>query len=172
MSDDPVLPAQDITLYDFMFASAPIHGDQPWFMDAITGEIRTPSVMKQRVDALALGLKLRLGAGLHLSPTVKSSSSYLVGPVISLVSLNDIDFATAVWATHKLGCIVAPHNAGSTADELTHQLRLCGAQTIIAHPSTLDRVRIAARAAGIAEERIIVLARGKCSVAYSDDKIV
>src|SRR5258708_407866 len=117
MALNPILPAEDITLYDFMF-NRPL-GDQPWFLDGITGEVRTPTVLKERVIALALGLQKHLGLS-HLS-TRRHDSNYTIGPVVSIVSTNDVDFVTAVWASHLAGATVAPSNASGTVDELSHQ---------------------------------------------------
>ena len=157
MALQPTLPTEDITLYDFMF-NRPL-GDETWFLDAITGETRTATVLKERVDALGLGLQNKLG--LSYAATRRNDPNYTIGPVVSLVSANDIDFGTAIWASHLAGATVAPSNAGGTVEELTYQLRLTGAQLVIAHPTSLDRARKAARNVGIKDDHVVVLARGK-----------
>jgi 4-coumarate--CoA ligase len=164
----------DNTLYDFMLGSKYERSDQPWFIDALSGETRTAASVKERTDALALGLQASLSQDLNYNNTLNSSTittdlPYAVRPVISLISPNDIDYGTCVWASHKLGCTVAPSNAGSTVDELTYQLRLSGATAIIAHPNTLAKVLTAARVVGISVENIFVLARGQ--VANLDEQI-
>ena len=147
------LPEQDITLYDFIFShSAP--ADQSWFLDAATGESYTRCQVKDRTDALALGLQL------HLDPKISlDASSPGVGLVVAIVSPNDIDYGVAVWACHRLGYTVAPSNAIATVDELVHQFRLTNASLIIAHPSTLERVLPAVSQVGLTEDRLIVLSR-------------
>lgn len=157
---------KDGTLYDFIFGSNCERSNQPWFIDALSGETRTPASIKQRTDALALGLQALLYREPSYNSILASSSKttdlpYTVGPVISLISTNDIDYGTCVWASHKLGYTVAPSNASSTVDELTHQLRLSGATAIISHPNTLVRVLEAAHVVGISTQKIFVLARGQ-----------
>lgn len=153
------LPTQDTTLFDFMLATKAAQSDQPWFMDALTGETRTPSEIRHRVEALALGLEARLVETWSRPSSSKHESSFNLGCVISLVSVNDVDFATAVWAIQQMGCTVAPSNAGGTSDELATQLRLCKAQAVITHPNCLDRVLNATKAVGIPAERVFILAR-------------
>lgn len=159
---------KDSTLYDFMLGSKYERSDQPWFIDALSGDTRTLASVKERTDALALGLQgciyRELGCeNVAIPSNTKIDLSYVVGPVVSLVSTNDVDYGTCVWASHKLGCTIAPSNASSTVDELTHQFRLSGATTIIAHPKALAKVLDAAHIVGISTERIIVLARGKAA---------
>jgi acyl-CoA synthetase (AMP-forming)/AMP-acid ligase II len=160
--------ANNDTLYDFMLGSKHEAQEQPWFIDALTGETLTPANVKARTDALALGLQACLfskpdqssvSASLH----IETDLPYTVGPVISLISTNDVDYGTCVWASHKLGCTVAPSNAGSTMDELVHQLRLSGATAIIAHPKILAMALEAAHVVGISTARIMVFAQGKGS---------
>jgi len=154
------------TLYDFILNPKYERTDQPWFVDALSGETQTAASVKNRTDALALGLQACLYQELNSNSVLTSSNvmtdlPYTVGPVISLMSTNDVDYGTCVWASHKLGCTVAPINPGSTVDELTHQLRISGATTIIAHPKTLVKVLKAAHVVGISAGRIFVLARGQ-----------
>jgi acyl-CoA synthetase (AMP-forming)/AMP-acid ligase II len=162
MALNPILPTEDITLYEFMF-NRPL-GNQPWFLDAITGESRTPALLKERVNALALGLQKHLG--LSYLATRRHDPKYTVGPVVGIVSTNDVDFGTAIWASHLAGATVAPSDASGTVDELAHQLRLSGAQYLIAHPTSLERALAAARAVGIKDDNVIVLARGKWADLY------
>ncbi|KAF9502656.1 hypothetical protein BS47DRAFT_1249214, partial [Hydnum rufescens UP504] len=93
--------------------------------------------------------------------------------VIAIVSPNDIDFASCVWASHRIGCTVAPCNASSTVDELIHQFRLSRTTAIFAHPSTLDRVLEAAHSLSIPSSKIVVLARGTPGVSlYTIDDLI
>ncbi|KZV78649.1 acetyl-CoA synthetase-like protein, partial [Exidia glandulosa HHB12029] len=94
------------------------------------------------------------------------------GPVISLISPNDVDFGTVIWAAHKLGCTVAPSNAGATAEELIHQLRLSGATFVIAHPASLSRALSAAAACGIPPQRVVILSRQTSSVHRSSCRTI
>ena len=173
--DSTKMTQADGTLYDFMLGSKYERSDQPWFIDALSGETRTSASVKERTDSLALGLQASLSRELIHNNVLTSSTTgtdlpYVVRLVVSLVSPNDIDYATCVWASHKLGCTVAPSNAGATVEELTYQLRLSRATAIIAHPNTLAKVLAAAKVVGISAENIFVLARGQ--VANSDEKII
>ena len=164
----------DGTLYDFMLGSEYERPDQPWFIDALSGETRTAASVKERTDALALGLQTSLSQALIDNKTLTSSTTktdlpYAVQLVVSLISPNDIDYGTCVWASHKLGYTIAPSNAGSTVDELTYQLRLSGSTAVIAHPNALVNVLAAANVVGISTEKIFVLARGQ--VANLDEQI-
>jgi acyl-CoA synthetase (AMP-forming)/AMP-acid ligase II len=152
------------TLYDFMFDSKHELSDQPWFIDALSSETQTRDSVKNRTDSLALGLQASLSLELNcdnVSSNIKDELPYTVGPVVSLISTNDVDYGACVWASHKLGCTVAPSNAGSTVDELTHQLRISGAIAVIVHPKALAKVLEAACVVGISAERIFVLAHGQ-----------
>ncbi len=149
------LPEQDITLYDFIF-SHDARADQFWFLDATTGESYTRSQVKDRTDALALGLQLRLESQTSRDAYTASPSTE---PVVSIVSPNDIDYGIVVWACHLLGYTVAPSSAVATVDELVHQFRLTNARLIIAHPSTLERVLAAASEVGLPEDHVIALCR-------------
>ena len=152
------------TLYDFMFDSKYELSDQLWFIDALSGETRTRANVKNRTDSLALGLQACLSQELNsdtVSSNIKDELPYTVGPVVSLISTNNVDYGACVWASHKLGYTVAPSNAGSTVDELTHQLRISGAMAVIVHPKALVKVLEAACVVGISAERIFVLAQGR-----------
>jgi 4-coumarate--CoA ligase len=145
------------TLYDFMLGRGVANAHTPWFIDSASGASWTGAQIKRRTDVLALGLHSHLSLGLNDYPS--SSSRGDVREVVSLISPNDIDFGVCVWAAHRLGCTVAPSNAISTAEELTHQLRLSGARTIIVHPTAADRALAAARACGIPQKSVILLSR-------------
>jgi 4-coumarate--CoA ligase len=173
-ADSTRMVQTDGTLYDFMLGSKFERSDQPWFIDALSGETRTAAGVKERTDALALGLQASLSQELIYNNILTSSTTitdlpYAVRFVVSLISPNDIDYGTCVWASHKLGCTVAPSNAGSTVDELTYQLRLSGSTAIIAHPNTLAKVLAAADVVGISTEKIFILARGQ--VANLDEQL-
>jgi 4-coumarate--CoA ligase len=53
--------------------------------------------------------------------------------------------------------VLRPANPGYTADELLHQLRTAKASLMIIHPAFLDTARLAARAAGMPEDRIVFI---------------
>ena len=164
MASSIQLPMEDITLYDFMFNEQHERRDldhetqeeQVWFLDVTTHQRFTRRQIRARTDALAIGLQVHFYSKLSRRTF---STNPGVGPVVSLVTPNDIDFGTVAWACHKLGYTVAPSNAAITADELVHQLRLTQASLIVAHPSAMERVLAAASQVGLPEDHIIALSR-------------
>ncbi|KAG8214730.1 hypothetical protein J3R82DRAFT_9818 [Butyriboletus roseoflavus] len=68
-----------------------------------------------------------------------------------------LDYAPAMWATHRLGGIVSGANPAYTSDELLYQVKLTSATLVIAHPVSLSTAVSAARQAGIPDTRIVVL---------------
>ncbi|KAJ7853344.1 hypothetical protein B0H14DRAFT_2444459 [Mycena olivaceomarginata] len=146
-----------MSLYDFMFSESSTL-EQPWFIDAETGYTLTGSDIKTRTDALAQGLNSQLGLG--SSPT-GSDLNYGIREVVGIVTPNSVDFATIVWACHKLGYTVASLNGASTVDELKHQFSLSGTGTVFTHEECLERVIAAAAACQIPASRIVVISRAE-----------
>lgn len=109
----------DPSLYDFMFGMATVAPEeQAWFIDNHTGKHMTRGQIKARTDALAIGLQLHLSLGLPHSFPTASHPGCEIFDVVSLISINSVDFGPVIWASHKLGCTVAPSNATSTPQEL------------------------------------------------------
>ncbi|KAJ7691607.1 hypothetical protein B0H17DRAFT_1201024 [Mycena rosella] len=155
--DTPHKLMPPMSLYDFMFTQTPSSSmNSSWFLDSKTGYSLTGVLIQQRVDALALRLQIDLQLGLDpkLPDLHRDCQIY---DVVAMICPNCVDFATVLWASHKLGCTVTTISSKSTVEELHHQLSLSGARTIFAHASTLDRVLGAAERCGIPTDRIVVI---------------
>ncbi|KAG1733049.1 uncharacterized protein EDB91DRAFT_1301160 [Suillus paluster] len=68
-----------------------------------------------------------------------------------------VDYAVAIWATHRLGGIVSCANPANNIHDLQYQLKVVHASVIIAHSSSLDTALAAARAAGLPSDHVITL---------------
>ncbi|KAJ7078230.1 hypothetical protein C8R43DRAFT_1143436 [Mycena crocata] len=147
-----------MSLYNFMFTESSTL-EQPWFIDAERGHIATGCDMKKCTDALAQGLhSLELGSSMSVDTSNNGRHvDHGIRSVIGIVTPNSLDFATVVWASHKLGCTVAPINSASTVDELKHQFALSGARIIFAHDGCLERVLHAAVASQIPTSHIVII---------------
>ncbi|QSZ35238.1 hypothetical protein DSL72_008107 [Monilinia vaccinii-corymbosi] len=77
--------------------------------------------------------------------------------VLALYTPNCIDTPSIIWGTHWAGGVVSPANPGYTVDELTFQLKDCGAKGIVTQKSLLKEAQAAAKNAGIPEDRIILV---------------
>ncbi|KAJ7772261.1 hypothetical protein B0H16DRAFT_1512898 [Mycena metata] len=141
------------SLYDFMFAES-ASMNRPWFIDSNTGRTMTGTAVKARTDDLAHGLEIILQSGGPVSTAAQDSRLH---EVVGIVSPNSLEFAPAVWASHKLGCTVACMGGGSTIEELKHQFSLTGTRTIFCHVDALERVTQAAKECNIPPTRIVVI---------------
>lgn len=108
----------EISLYNFMFNSSSADHEQPWFIDASSGEKFVRTQVKARTDFLAAGLQAYLSLGRDSKAPEVSEVDYEIHDVVCVVSSNSVDFGPVVWASHKLGCTVASSNASSTSEEL------------------------------------------------------
>ena len=83
------------------------------------------------------------------------------GDVLNLFTSNCIDTPAITWGCHWAGGILSPANPGYTADELAFQLKDAGAKAIVTQLPFLQTALAAAKQAGIAEDRIILLGDAK-----------
>lgn len=65
------------------------------------------------------------------------------------------------WGCHWAGGIVSPANPGYTVRELTHHLKDSGAKALVTQKELLPVALEAARAAGIRNERIMLIDEGR-----------
>lgn len=157
------------SLYHFIFRDSFAGKDYPWYIDAASGRCWTGGQVKFRVDALAAALQQEYILGLNVLPSHSRTPLGYLHEVVGLISPNDIDFSTVVWActcrsltvpyvpltkvlAHKLGAAVAPSNVGSTVEELVHQFKLTEPTLLVAHPVALEKVREAAKQIGLPQD--------------------
>ncbi|KKA29132.1 hypothetical protein TD95_002340 [Thielaviopsis punctulata] len=79
------------------------------------------------------------------------------GARVSFVATNQIDTGILTFATLWAGATACPANPQYTASELTHQLKDAKIDIIITLASLLPTVRMAAKNAGLPENKIILL---------------
>ncbi|KAJ5623714.1 hypothetical protein N7510_000023 [Penicillium lagena] len=79
------------------------------------------------------------------------------GDILAIYCPNDVDFGSVIFGTFYAGGIVSPANPGYTPDELAFQLRNAGAKALVTAESHLRNAVVAAKSAGIPNERILIL---------------
>jgi acyl-CoA synthetase (AMP-forming)/AMP-acid ligase II len=132
----PDVQVPDMPLTEFVFARAGECGDKPALIDAPTGRTITYAQLVQSVRAVAAGLAER-GFG--------------KGDVLAHYAPNLPEYAVAFHAVATLGGINTTASPLLTADELTRQLRDCGARMLVTVPDQLENATAAADAAGVQE---------------------
>ena len=88
---------------------------------------------------------------------LKSVWEWRKGDVLGLFTPNSVDTPAVIWGCHWAGGIVSPANPGYTVDELTFQLKDCGARGLVTQKSVLSVAVEAAKRVGIPEDRIILM---------------
>jgi AMP-binding enzyme len=132
----PNVEIPDVPLTDFVLARAGECGDKPALIDAPTGRTITYAQLVEFVRAVAAGLAER-GFG--------------KGDVFAHYAPNLPEYAVAFHAIATLGGINTTANPLLAADELTGQLRDCGARLLVTVPDQLEKATAAAQAAGVQE---------------------
>ncbi|PCH40337.1 amp dependent CoA ligase [Wolfiporia cocos MD-104 SS10] len=140
----PTIP-DDLTVVQFMLDADHISrpkvvGPNVWLVEDATGRKVTKEEILTRVFGLANELSARW--------SIKEDD------VVCIFSPNHIDYPIAIWAVHRLGATLTTANPSFTANELEYQLTITKAKAIITHPSALSVAIDAARATGIAADRI------------------
>ena len=79
------------------------------------------------------------------------------GDVLCLFTPNCVDTPSIIWGTHWAGGIVSTANPGYTVDELAFQLKDCGAKALVTQKPFLSVATVAAKQAGIPEDRIVLM---------------
>jgi acyl-CoA synthetase (AMP-forming)/AMP-acid ligase II len=132
----PDVQVPDTPLAEFVLARARELGDKPALIDAPSGRTITYAQLVEFVRAVAAGLAER-GFG--------------KGDVLAHYAPNLPEYAVAFHAVATLGGINTTANPLLTADELTRQLRDCGARVMVTVPDQLEKATAAAQAAGVRE---------------------
>ncbi|KAF9460146.1 phenylacetyl-CoA ligase [Collybia nuda] len=115
----------------------------PWLIEDHTGRPFGHSELSHRTFGLANALSLKWGIKRH--------------DIVCIFSPNNIDYATTIWAVHRLGGIITPANPGYMVEELVHQLHATKAALLVIHPTFLDTAHKAAQIAGLPNDRIILI---------------
>lgn len=79
------------------------------------------------------------------------------GDVLAVFSPNCIDTPAITWGCHWAGGIISPANPTYSAEELAFQLKNADAKAVVTQLPLLPVVQKAAAAAGVPEDRIIVM---------------
>ena len=135
-SPSPDVEISDVPLPDFVLARAGGLGDKPALIDAPTGRTITYAQLAEQVRAGAAGLAQR-GFG--------------KGDVFAHYAPNLPEYAVAFHAVATVGGVSTTANPLLTADELTTQLRHCGARLLVTVPDQLEKATAAAKRAGVEE---------------------
>jgi acyl-CoA synthetase (AMP-forming)/AMP-acid ligase II len=130
----PDVEIPDTPLTEFVLAGAGKLGDKPALIDAPTGRTITYAQLAESVRAVAAGLAER---------------GFSKGDVFAHYAPNLPEYAVAFHAVATLGGINTTANPLLTADELTRQLRDCGARSLVTVPDQLEKASAAAQAAGV-----------------------
>jgi acyl-CoA synthetase (AMP-forming)/AMP-acid ligase II len=132
----PDVEIPDTPLTDFVLARACELADEPALIDAPTGRTISYGQLAESVRAVAAGLAAR-GFG--------------KGDVFAHYAPNLPEYAVAFHAVATVGGVNTTANPLLTAEELTRQLRDCGARLVVTVPDQLEKATEAAQAAGVQE---------------------
>ena len=113
------------------------------YKDADSGRSYTYAQVKQTAVDFGKGLK--------------SVWEWKKGDVVGLFTPNCVDTPAFIWGVHWAGGICSPANPGYTPEELAFQLKDSGAKAIATQKPFLDVARQAAQAAGIPDDRIVLI---------------
>ncbi|KAH9927962.1 acetyl-CoA synthetase-like protein [Epithele typhae] len=132
--------------------SAPMwaHKMRPWLIEEASGRQIGSDELRGRMHGLTNALRIRWNIGM-------SRCAFEV----CIFTHNHVDFPVVLWYVSRCdNSMVAEFmnaNPSYTAEELTYQLQVIKAQLLIAHPSMLQIALDAARAAGIPQDRIVLM---------------
>ncbi|KAG5747300.1 hypothetical protein H9Q69_002494 [Fusarium xylarioides] len=150
----PIDPPDSVALCEFMTSEAygrlPIAKSRNPFTCGITGRTYSVSQVHQRANFVARALAKRL----DFSP----NEGVEWDKVVSIFSVNTVDSFAVTQAVHRLNGIVTPASAAHTVSDLTHQLRSSGVKALFTCASRLDIAVKAAKAVGIPQGHIFILA--------------
>lgn len=135
----------DTDLYSFIFSlrKRSFPDDKIIYRDAVTDRFYTFTDVRN--------------AALDFGKGLRSIWDWKKGDVLALFTPNCIDTPPVMWGVHWAGGIVSPANPGYTAEELAYQLRDSGARALVTQLPFLDVARAAAKEAGIAMDKVILI---------------
>src|SRR5919201_4864573 len=132
----PDVEIPDTPLTEFVLARASELSDKPALIDAPSGRTITYAQLRESVRAVAAAL---------------DEWGFRKGEVFAHYAPNLPEYAVAFHAVATLGGINTTANPLLTAEELTRQLRDCGARLMVTVPDQLEKASAAAQAAGVQE---------------------
>lgn len=140
---------EDLDIYSFMFEYWPrVRADVrktglAMLIDEETGNKYTFEDVKERVDLLAVGLRERCGVTWDTC--------------LGIFSSNCIDYASVLWASHKMGAVVTAANPAFQPTELAYQLDASKATVLVVNQDAQQAGFNAAKEAGIAKEKTVLV---------------
>ncbi|PVH90315.1 acetyl-CoA synthetase-like protein [Periconia macrospinosa] len=146
-------PPDSVPIHQFQFEEE--HGRCQFrdsrnpFTCGLSAKTRSPIEVKARIEYLAKGI----GKVMGWAPNTRSEWE----KVVSVYSMNHIDYMVLGWAVHRLNGILTPASAACSALELEHQLRDSRSQAIFTCESLLPTAIQAATAAGLSEKHVYLL---------------
>jgi acyl-CoA synthetase (AMP-forming)/AMP-acid ligase II len=148
----PELP-DSISLEEFLsndqYGRHPLAQSRNPYTCGITGKTYTPAEVIRRTGLMARAI----GKRLRFTPNEDTEWDR----VVTLFSVNTIDYMPFMSAIHRLNGIVTPASAAYSAPELEHQIRSSSSRALFTCVPLLDVALKAAKAAGIPEEAIFIL---------------
>ncbi|ESK91930.1 phenylacetyl- ligase [Moniliophthora roreri MCA 2997] len=112
-------------LDNFKHSTRPVRPAQvPCLIDDETGE-------KVFLDQLRIRTR-------NLAAAINSLWNINEGDILSIMSYNHINYAPCVWATHRLGGVVATISPMLAVGELVHHLTISRPRLLFVHPQCLD----------------------------------
>ncbi|MCP2260326.1 Acyl-CoA synthetase (AMP-forming)/AMP-acid ligase II [Streptoalloteichus tenebrarius] len=147
----PDVEIPDLPLHELVLAGAADRGDALALVDGAG-----PDGLRVTYAQLDTAVR-RLAAGL-------AEWGLRKGDVLALFSPNTVAFPIVLYAASMCGATVTTVNSLYTVDEITAQLRDCGARVLVTVSPFLDRAAPAADAAGVDEVLVCDRAEGRRSI--------
>ncbi|KAL1621047.1 hypothetical protein SLS56_009352 [Neofusicoccum ribis] len=137
------IPNADIWGFLFEREEKPFPDDKVIYLDSSTNRSYTYGQVKSTAIDFGKGLKGVWG--------------WQKGDVLAIFSPNCIDTPAVTWGCHWAGGIISPANPTYSVEELAFQLKNAGAKAVVTQLPLLPAVRKAAEAAGVPQDRIVVM---------------
>lgn len=141
----PSIDVPNIDIWAFLFErkEKPYPDDKVIYLDANTNRSYTYAQVKNTAIDFGKGLK--------------GVWDWQKGDVLAIFSPNCIDTPAITWGTHWAGGIISPANPTYSVEELAFQLKNAEAKAVVTQLPLLPTVQKAAAAAGVPQDRIIVM---------------
>lgn len=137
------IPNADIWGFLFEREEKPFPDDKVIYLDSSTNRSYTYGQVKSTAIDFGKGLK--------------GVWDWQKGDVLAIFSPNCIDTPAVTWGCHWAGGIISPANPTYSVEELAFQLKNAGAKAVVTQLPLLPAVRKAAEAAGVPQDRIVVM---------------